>query len=310
VGPSDATVLVLGESGTGKELVAEALHRASSRRDRPFVRVHCGALVEGLLASELFGHERGAFTGADRAKKGRFELADGGTILLDEIGDISPAMQVALLRVLQERTFERVGGTQTIRADVRVIAATHRDLRELVLQGKFREDLFYRLSGIEVRVPALRERAGDLPELGRHLLERIARESGAERKSLAPDAVALLAQHAWPGNVRELENVLRTTALLSASASITARDFAEHAGLAPRAEASAASSSSEGTLAERTYARVLDAGSIYDVRKRIERECIERALSESDGNISRAADLLGMKRPRLSKLVHEWGLKK
>jgi len=307
VGPTDSTVLVTGESGTGKELVAEALHMASPRRDAPFVRVNCAALVDELLSSELFGHERGAFTGADRQKKGRFELANGGTILLDEIGDISPRMQAALLRVLQERTFERVGGTKTLTVDVRVIAATHRDLKELVREGLFREDLYYRLSGITVRVPSLRERREDLPALSRHLLGKISSDLGGEVKTLAPDALELLARRDWPGNVRELENALRSVAVLSPSGLLTADDFVEHAPARPSTSPPPPSDASLGALA---YERVKDGdGSIYDLRKRIERELIERALEESGGNISRAAELLGMKRPRLSKLVNEWGLK-
>ncbi|MBX3271331.1 MAG: sigma 54-interacting transcriptional regulator [Sandaracinaceae bacterium] len=306
VGPTDSTVLITGESGTGKELVAEALHAASSRAGRPFVRVNCAALVETLLTSELFGHERGAFTGADRQKKGRFELADGGTILLDEIGDVSPAMQAALLRVLQERTFERVGGTRTLRVDVRVIAATHRDLAERVAAGLFREDLYYRLSGITVRVPALRERRGDLPALTRHLLARIAKESGAEPKVLSPDAIERLARHPWPGNVRELENVLRSASVLGAGRVLRAADFESLRG-GPPSSAPPPGDTSIGAL---MYERLRGGASIYALRKRLERDLVERALADADGNISRAADLLGMKRPRLSKLVHEWGLKK
>ena len=216
-------------------------------------------------------------------------------------------MQAALLRVLQERTFERVGGTKTLSVNVRVIAATHRDLKELVREGRFREDLFYRLSGITVRVPALRERLEDLPELSRHLLQKISSDIGGELKTLAPDAIEALARRDWPGNVRELENALRSVAVLSPSGLLTAADFAEHAPTRPATSPPPPSDASLGDLA---YERVKDGdGSIYDLRKRIERELIERALDESGGNISRAAELLGMKRPRLSKLVHEWGLK-
>lgn len=308
VGATESSVLVTGESGSGKELVAEALHRASSRASAPLVRVNCAALVDTLLSSELFGHERGAFTGADRQKKGRFELAAGGTIFLDEIGDISPRMQAALLRILQERTFERVGGTRTMHVDVRVIAATHRDLEALVREGIFREDLYYRLSGIKIRVPALRERLTDLPALASHLLAKIAQESDAPQKVLAPDALDRLAVHSWPGNVRELENALRGVAVLTSGSLLTAADFE---ALAPRVSSPspppAAAGASLGALA---YERLRGGdGSIYELRKRLERECIERALSESGGNISRAAETLGMKRPRLSKLVNEWGLK-
>ncbi len=307
VGPTNSAVLITGESGTGKELVAEALHAASPRAERPFVRVNCAALVDTLLSSELFGHERGAFTGADRRRLGRFELADGGTLLLDEIGDISPRMQAALLRVLQDQTFERVGGTKTQRVDVRLIAATHRDLTKLVAEGRFREDLFYRLSGITVRVPSLRERPSDLPALCRHLLGRIAKQSGTPIKVLAPDALERLAEHHWPGNIRELENALSSAAVLSPQELLTASDFE---AIAPSASPRVGSIGTE-SLGALMYERVRDGdGSIYEVRKRLERELIERALGESQGNISKAAELLGMKRPRLSKLVNEWGLKK
>ena len=221
---SSSTVLIRGESGTGKELVAEALHRASDRAAGPLVTVNCAALVETLLLSELFGHEKGSFTGAFARRRGRFELAEGGTLFLDEIGDISPRTQVALLRVLQERTFERVGGTTAIRANVRIVCATHRDLRAMVERGEFREDLYYRLRGITLEVPALRARIGDLPRISDHLLARIAAERAEPAKTLAPDALELLARHRWPGNVRELENALRVASLFAESAAITASD--------------------------------------------------------------------------------------
>src|SRR5690606_30365345 len=199
------------------------------RRGKPFVKVNCAALVETLLLSELFGHERGAFTGASARKKGRFELADGGTLFLDEIGDISPKTQVALLRVLQEREFERVGGTQPIKVDVRIIAATHRDLEQMVRDGTFREDLYYRLRGVTIEMPPLRERLADLPELTEHLLARIAEERGEAKKTMAPDAIACLARHRWPGNVRELENVLRSATLFADGDVLHAGDFAAFA---------------------------------------------------------------------------------
>src|SRR5262249_19432117 len=228
VARSNATVLVRGESGTGKELVAEALHRASDRAAGPLVTVNCAALVETLLLSELFGHEKGAFTGAFARRRGRFELAEGGTLFLDEIGAISARTQVALLRVLQERTFERVGGTTPLRANVRIVCATHRDLRAMVERGDFREDLYYRLRGITLEVPALRQRMGDLPRLGEHLLARIAVERGEPAKTLSPDALDLLARHRWPGNVRELENALRAASLFAEGGTITAADLVEN----------------------------------------------------------------------------------
>ncbi len=344
VARSNATVLVRGESGTGKELVAEALHRASDRATGPLVSVNCAALVETLLLSELFGHEKGAFTGASARRRGRFELAEGGTLFLDEIGDISPRTQVALLRVLQEKTFERVGGTQSIRANVRIICATHRDLRAMVERGEFREDLYYRLRGITLEVPALRARIGDLPKIAEHLLARIAAERDESPKTLARDAVDLLSRHRWPGNVRELENVLRAVSLFAEGSEIRMGDLIDNVDdlreLAQSGPASQpppslsirgsllppppASLSGEvfgdddvsGVLPEEesgvtsaAYSCVRQGTvSLSDMKRQIERDCIARALSETQGNITRAASLLGMKRPRLSQLVKQYGL--
>jgi transcriptional regulator with GAF, ATPase, and Fis domain/tetratricopeptide (TPR) repeat protein len=349
VAPSGATVLLRGESGTGKELVADAVHRASPRVDQPFVKVNCAALVETLLLSELFGHERGAFTGAQARRKGRFELADGGTIFLDEIGDISPKTQVALLRVLQEREFERVGGTQPIKVDVRIVAATNRDLEGMVQAGSFREDLYYRLRGVVIDLPALRERPRDIAPLTEGLLRRIAEERGEPVRSVSPEALALLERHRWPGNVRELENVLRSATLFADGPVLQEGDFRAFSDLfddprgAPEApsdlsqtakgdagaaaegkvrpldEASSARSNSVGTpplehppvapVEERVYDRVRSGDhSLFEMKKMLERECIVRALQETGGNITQAAGLLGMKRPRLSQLVKQYGL--
>src|SRR5688572_9290676 len=214
VATSRATVLITGESGTGKELIASALHHNSDRRERPFVKLHCAALAESLLESELFGHERGAFTGADRRRIGRFEQADGGTLFLDEIGEISPATQVKLLRVLQEHEFERVGGNQTVRADVRLVAATNRDLKKLVDEGKFREDLYYRLNVINLHLPPLRERRDDIAGLAAHFVRRFAAENGKTVDRIDTSAMRILRAHAWPGNVRELENVIERAVVL------------------------------------------------------------------------------------------------
>jgi transcriptional regulator with PAS, ATPase and Fis domain len=211
---STANVLIQGENGTGKELVARAIHLASPRSQKPFVAIHCGALPETLLESELFGYEKGAFTGAYAAKPGRFELAEGGTLFLDEIGDLNPTVQVKLLRVIQERTFERLGGTKTLRADVRLVAATHRDLRQRVAIGAFREDLFYRLYVIPLQIPPLRERGNDVRELAQYFLERFSRRAGKRFTGFHPETLALLESHAWPGNVRELENVVERTVAL------------------------------------------------------------------------------------------------
>src|SRR5262245_33839409 len=215
VAPTDSTVLVLGETGTGKELIARAVHNASRRKDKPLIKLNCSALPTGLVESELFGHEKGAFTGATEKRTGRFELADGGTIFLDEVGDLPPEVQVKLLRVLQEREFERVGGTKTIRVDVRVIAATNRDLGQAVAAGTFRQDLFYRLNVFPVQLPPLRERTDDIPLLVHYFLGRYAAKVGRAISRVAPEAMQRLVAYPWPGNVRELENVIERAVILS-----------------------------------------------------------------------------------------------
>ncbi len=338
VATSDTTVLIHGESGTGKELVAEALHFASDRAQGPMVKVNCAALVETLLLSELFGHEKGAFTGAVARRRGRFELADGGTLFLDEIGDISPRTQVALLRVLQEKTFERVGGTTPIRVDVRIVCATHRDLATMVTRGEFREDLFYRLRGVQLEVPPLRARLGDLAELCTHILRRVSSEHNQPFRSVSRDGIELLSGHKWPGNIRELENVLRAVALLADGPEINSRDLLEHVDVLRAVEplvvrsvvAAAGPVSTAGPHSEEldvdedaigalpaaeasatavAYGQIRSGGvSLFEMKRMIERDCIARALSETRGNITRAAALLGMKRPRLSQLVKHYGL--
>src|SRR5579864_275814 len=221
VGPSKASVLVTGESGTGKELVAEAIHLASPRAKAPFVRLHCAALSESLLESELFGHERGAFTGAVGRREGRFRQADGGTLFLDEIGEISPTIQVKLLRFLQERTFERVGGNETLKVDVRVITATNRDLQAEVAAGKFREDLYYRLNVVNIDMPPLRARPSDLLPLAHHFLARFANENGKQSTGFADDALARITSYRWRGNIRELENVIERAVVLGDAPMLT-----------------------------------------------------------------------------------------
>jgi DNA-binding NtrC family response regulator len=228
VADTDSTVLLLGESGTGKELITHALHFNSSRRDAPLIPVNCAAIPEELLESELFGHERGAFTHAVRTRIGRFELADGGTIFLDEISEMSPGLQVKILRVLQDRSFERIGGLKTIRVDIRIIAATNRDLEELVRQNKFREDLFYRLNVIPIQVPPLRERSGDIPLLARHFLAEFSRRQKTPLKKLSPGAMDLLGHHSWPGNVRELENLMERLVILTEGELIDAADLPDN----------------------------------------------------------------------------------
>ncbi len=343
VARANSTVLIRGESGTGKELVAEALHRGSERAGGPLVTVNCAALVETLLLSELFGHEKGAFTGASTRRRGRFEMAEGGTLFLDEIGDVSPRTQVALLRVLQEKTFERVGGTTPIRANVRVLCATHRDLKAMVERGEFREDLYYRLRGITLEVPALRQRISDLPKIAEHVLARIALERNERTKGLSRAALDLLSRHKWPGNVRELENVLRAASLFAEADVITEMDLIDNvddlrtvaqsgfpsqppvslrASVLPSSPSSVAAAdaadedegerplpTAEAGATAAAYATVRQgAVSLSDMKRQIERDCIARALAETKGNITRAAALLGMKRPRLSQLVKQYGL--
>jgi DNA-binding NtrC family response regulator len=221
-----STVLVLGDSGTGKELIARAIHYSGDRAAKPFVAVSCAALAENLLESELFGYEKGAFTGAEQQKRGKFELADGGTIFLDEIGDISPKLQVDLLRVLQDRTFYRLGGTEEVRVDARVIAATHVNLQQAVADGKFREDLYYRLNVIEIRIPPLRERREDIPLLAHHFVERFAHELGKDISELSEGALKELMDYNWPGNVRELENAVERAMVTCRGHRLTEEDFA------------------------------------------------------------------------------------
>jgi DNA-binding NtrC family response regulator len=221
-----STVLIQGESGTGKELIARAIHNSGDRAAKPFVAVSCAALAETLLESELFGHEKGAFTGANQQRQGKFEMAEGGTIFLDEIGDISPKLQVDLLRVLQERRFYRVGGSEEVKVDVRVIAATHVNLQQAVAEGKFRDDLYYRLNVIEIRIPPLRERREDIPLLAQHFLERISHELGKEVGGISDGGLKVLLDHNWPGNVRELENAIERAMVTCRGAELTEDDFA------------------------------------------------------------------------------------
>ena len=230
VASSRATVLVTGESGTGKELIARAIHQCSNRAQKPFISVNCAALTETLLESELFGHERGAFTHAVAMRKGRFELADGGTLFLDEVAEMSPALQVKLLRVLQEMEFERVGGNRTIKVDVRVVAASNRDLKEEVEAGRFREDLFYRLNVVHLHIPPLRQRQEDTPLLATHFIKKYAPENVRGKIRLTPEALKVLVQYAWPGNVRELENVMERAVILCHNNLITPEDLPGGAG--------------------------------------------------------------------------------
>jgi DNA-binding NtrC family response regulator len=329
IAPLESTVLLRGESGTGKELIAESVHTNSPRRDKPFVKVNCGALVESLLLSELFGHERGAFTGASRRKKGRFEVASGGTIFLDEIGDITPKTQVALLRVLQEKEFERVGGNTPIHVDVRIVCATNRNLERMVQDGSFREDLYYRLKAFQIEIPPLRKRGNDIVLLALTFLDQMANDGECPRRTLGEAAGRQLQLHAWPGNVRELQNVLRSVSLLCDGATIQPRDLDEFLpGLqrvpasverlrpAPRPAVVTETAAPEAPIGENPDEEngdacgdlITDGLSLHEYKKKIEEECIAKALQQTNGNITRAAELLKMKRPRLSQLVKEYGL--
>ena len=288
VAPSRATVLLLGESGTGKERVAQAIHQASPRRDAPFIKLHCAALAETLLESELFGHERGAFTGAGTRREGRFKMAHGGTLFLDEIAEVSPAIQVKLLRVLQEREFERVGGNETLKVDVRIVAATNRDLAGMVREGRFREDLYYRLNVVSLQLPALRSRRIDVPPLADHFLRRFAAEAGRELLGFTDEAMAALQAHDWPGNVRELENTIERAVVLCSGDRVDREHLAlPTAGAAPRT-ASIAPPPVAGALGVAPPA--LPGSRLED----IERYAILSTLEACEGSTHRAADMLGV----------------
>jgi len=300
VAETDLTVLVRGESGTGKELVAQALHQRSSRRARPFVAVNCAAISRELVESELFGHEKGAFTGADARRVGKFESAHGGTIFLDEIGDMPPATQAKVLRVLQERKLERVGGNRPVEVDVRVVAATHRDLEREVRAGGFREDLYYRLKVVEVELPALRERPADVPALVNHFLDELARRLDRPKMPIAPDALARLARHPWPGNVRELRNVVEQAAVLAASDAIQESDLR-----LPAEVAGAATARPDGDGEQKRSFSAAKREAVVD----FERSYLLSALRANGGNVSRTAAAIGMVRQSLQQKIRELGLR-
>jgi DNA-binding NtrC family response regulator len=286
VGPSKASVLVTGESGTGKELIAEAIHAASPRAKAPFIRLHCAALSESLLESELFGHERGAFTGAFSRREGRFKQADGGTLFLDEIGEVPAAVQVKLLRFLQERTFERVGGNETLRVDVRIIAATNRDLGAEIKKGAFREDLFYRLNVVAVELPALRDRRADVPALASFFLRRYASENGKTIETFADDALVALLEYHWPGNVRELENVVERAVVLCDGHRI------ERKHLSP----TVVPTDDGETLPPIPGSTIAD----------LERYAILKTLEACGGSTSKAATVLGVSPRKIQYKLHEY----
>ncbi len=291
VAPSRASVLITGESGVGKELVANAIHNLSPRKDKSFIKVHCAALSETLLESELFGHEKGAFTGAEKMQKGRFELAHGGTIFLDEIGEINPSVQIKILRVLQEKKFERVGGEQTIEVDVRIVAATNRNLEEEVKAGRFREDLYYRLNVVHIQVPPLRERKDDIPLLMAGFLDEFNKENDKTIKGLSNKAKAAMFRYAWPGNIRELRNCMESAVVMCSADEISEQD------LPPSVSASAGAGGGENSVS-------VPLGVTLDEADRL---VIEANLADNKGNKSKTAEILGIGRKTLQRKLAEWG---
>jgi two-component system NtrC family response regulator len=285
VAPSDVSVLITGESGTGKELLARAVHNLSPRKDKRFVAINCAAIPENLLESELFGYEKGAFTGAHKTTPGKVEVADGGTLFLDEIGDMPMSLQAKLLRFLQERVVERVGGRVEIPVDVRVVCATNQTLADLIAAGGFREDLYYRVSEVSVQVPPLRERSAGVVVLAKIFLDRYASKQGRSIRGFSPDALSAMQDYAWPGNVRELENKVKASVIMADGDLVTAADL----GLSPGGDQA-------------------DALNLREVRQRAEIEAVKQALAFSAGNVSQAAKLLGITRPTLYDLMQRIGL--
>jgi DNA-binding NtrC family response regulator len=312
VAGQDINVLITGESGTGKELVARAIVRHSSRSEAPFLALNCAAIPENLLESELFGHERGAFSGADRRRIGKFEQYSGGTILLDEIGDMPLHLQAKVLRLLQEQCFERVGGNEIIQTNVRLIASTHRDLKALAADGKFRPDLYYRLSVFAIHLPPLRDRGGDIPMLARHFLEKYGREMGCNTREISPQAMDQLQRHYWPGNIRELESVIRQ-ALLRCNGQVLFPDvlpsFADAAPIG--SEKSAPSSDKAFDVDDFLHQRLgPDACKLYaDLHRELDRHALARVMAYTRGNRHRAARVLGIARRTLRLKLRESGLK-
>jgi transcriptional regulator with GAF, ATPase, and Fis domain len=290
VAPTESTVLIEGESGTGKELAARALHRNSHRGNKPFVAINCAAIPETLLESDLFGHERGAFTGAAVLKKGRLEVADGGVVFLDEIGELAPALQVKLLRVLQEREFERVGGTHPIKVDIRLIAATNRELTEAVRKGQFRQDLYYRLAVVRLTMPPLRERREDIPMLTRHFLQKYAKRSKVKPKPVSREAMSALVHYEWPGNVRELENAIERALVMGSSDAVLLEDLPE-------------------SLLEQESPAELHEGKYHASVKELKKQLIADAVEQTHGNYVEAAGILGVHANYLHRLIRNLGLK-
>ena len=290
VAPSDSTVLICGESGTGKELVARAIHRNSPRANRPFVAINCAGLSETLLESELFGHEKGAFTGATIRKQGKLEVAEGGTLFLDEVSEMPAVIQPKLLRCLQEREFERVGGTATIKADIRVIAATNKSLPEMVEAGTFRSDLYYRLNVVPLTMPPLRDRRDDIPALASHFIAKASQKCGSRIKQLSPEARSLLMTYDWPGNVRELENAIERAMVLGSADAILADDLPE-------------------AVLETGSAGVAGSAKYNDALREFKRQLVVQALRQGNGNYLEAAQVLGLHPNSLLRLIRNLGLK-
>jgi Nif-specific regulatory protein len=290
VAPTESTVLIEGESGTGKELAAKALHRNGPRANKPFVAINCAAIPETLLESELFGHERGAFTGAASQKKGRLEVADGGVVFLDEIGELAPALQVKLLRVLQEREFERVGGTHTIKIDIRLIAATNRDLDEAVKKGQFRQDLYYRLAVVRLTMPPLRERREDIPMLTRHFVQKHAKRCKVKAKPISREAMAALVNYEWPGNVRELENAIERALVMGSSDMVLLEDLPE-------------------SLLEQNAPEEMPEGKYHASVKQLKKHLILDAVEQTGGNYVEAAQILGVHPNYLHRLIRNLSIK-
>lgn len=295
--PSSAWALITGQNGTGKELVARSLHTFSRRKDKPFIEVNCAAIPEELIESELFGHEKGSFTGATNQRKGKFDLAHEGTLFLDEIGDMSLKTQAKVLRILQERKFERVGGSRTIEVDVRVVAATNKDLEEEIREGRFREDLFYRLNVIPFHVPSLRDRQEDISLLARHFLEEFCRKEGRPLKSLSTEAIQTLENYHWPGNVRELKNIIERLVIMTNSSVISDKDLPQ--GLQNRSAMVGGRQGLNQTSEELTF---------KDAREEFERDYILQKLNEHDWNISRTAEAIDMERSNLHRKIKSYGI--
>jgi two-component system NtrC family response regulator len=289
VAGTDAPVLLLGESGTGKEMAAAAIHRRSARKDGPFVAINCNAIPENLLESELFGHEKGSFTGAHVQRKGLLETANGGTLFLDEIGELPPAIQVKLLRFLQEQRLQRVGGRQEIQVDTRLVAATNADLKELINSGKFREDLYFRLAVVTIRLLPLRERGEDIVSLAREFLQRYSSQDGRPKMVFAPDAFRAMNSHSWPGNVRELQNRVKRGVIMASGSRVTAKDL---------------------ELQREKGAMPSGATTLRQAREHVEREMVEQALKRHSGKITSAAADLGISRPTFYELMEKLGIAK